>query len=391
MLPLNGGMAALILGGLALLGGQAAPLPFDVSYPQAAAPGEDVRIAIGGDDAEDVLCWNGLDIPLAGKRTVEVIVPSDAAPGTDMALSLQTKDGEKHPLPALAVVPLSSRFGRDSLVTRQAPLPGSSSTPLPTVLPVRAGGDYCVNGFRTVKRGPYISGPWPFDGPFFFRRVEPGAYSDPVWLRPIVSSKDTIADFGFDAERGRLFDRWERRLPIDAAGLIATRDGLGFLAGPAGREIGFAVTDLPSGPLTLSCWIFPEGKRGPQIIRASSMLSLSLDTAGRYSAGRADDSRQPRAATAPTPAEIGHWQHVAAVFDGMAIRLYQDGRPVAETPCSGRKSSSRPDYETLGAGKGGRNPFTGRIGGYAVYNRALSPDEIAALAEAFRSAAPPSP
>ncbi|MFH1499183.1 MAG: LamG-like jellyroll fold domain-containing protein [Verrucomicrobiota bacterium] len=112
-----------------------------------------------------------------------------------------------------------------------------------------------------------------------------------------------------------------------------------------------------------------------------------------------------------TPVPIGAWQCVAITYDGECARAYLDGKLDVREPQGdyGRNPFRYPggllagdaDF-TVGAvarpakvvsdGQGGfietggliANPFVGLLGGLAVYKRALSDDEIAALANAGR-------
>jgi len=112
-----------------------------------------------------------------------------------------------------------------------------------------------------------------------------------------------------------------------------------------------------------------------------------------------------------TPVPLDRWQCVAISYDGRHARAYLDGRLDVREPQGdyGRNPFRYPDGLlkgdadfTVGAvarparvesdGRGGfvetggviANPFTGLLGGLAVFKRALSDDELAALAAAGR-------
>ncbi|MFH5806725.1 LamG-like jellyroll fold domain-containing protein, partial [Alienimonas sp. DA493] len=87
------------------------------------------------------------------------------------------------------------------------------------------------------------------------------------------------------------------------------------------------------------------------------------------------------------PLPIGVWQHVAFVVDGETLRLYRNGVERASAPCDGLATDA-PPHMGIGAKlhPGGlqpdfRNPgfWHGRIDELAIYHRALSPEQIAAL------------
>jgi hypothetical protein len=81
---------------------------------------------------------------------------------------------------------------------------------------------------------------------------------------------------------------------------------------------------------------------------------------------------------------IGQWVHVAATFDGARAVVYVDGRPVAQQAYA-RPTGADPSRLLVG-GRPGAPPdsvaerLTGRLDEVMVYERALSPAEIAALA-----------
>jgi hypothetical protein len=80
-----------------------------------------------------------------------------------------------------------------------------------------------------------------------------------------------------------------------------------------------------------------------------------------------------------TPLSTGRWYHVAATWDGAQVRIYVDGK-LDNTPASHTSDlnvDSRPLY--LG-GRPSSDQFDGVIYDARLYNRALSPAEIAELA-----------
>ncbi len=375
----------VILGSFALAHGEISPLSFDVAYPQASTPGERISVEILGDrlGQADVLRCGRLEVALGGEKVMDLVIPEDAAPGSNLPMSLKTKDGIEHLLPALAVVPESSSFGRDRLITRQPPL--ANGNPAPAVLPLRVGGDFCINGFNAIHSGPCFNGPWPSEGCFFLRTVDhSGRYSAPFWFRPVVSRDETLADFGFGSEGPQLVDRWRRHALLPVEGAVKIQAGLPVLVGPVRKPINFTVNDLPAGPLTLSFWLRPGPASKLQVIRASGILAVGIDDSGCYFAKRSDDSRNPRIATSAVKA-ADRWQHVAAIFNGVAVLLYVDGQQAAMEACDGRKSATRDRCENLGSEDGGKNPFVGQIGAYAVYNRALPLETVRELSEAFHN------
>ena len=80
----------------------------------------------------------------------------------------------------------------------------------------------------------------------------------------------------------------------------------------------------------------------------------------------------------------GEWQHVAAVYDGSHMRLYHDGRPVADAGRSARLEAGGQHVQIGGRdtpASGRAEFFDGSVDDVAVWSRALSGEEIAALYE----------
>ncbi|MDA1265434.1 MAG: lectin-like protein, partial [Planctomycetota bacterium] len=86
----------------------------------------------------------------------------------------------------------------------------------------------------------------------------------------------------------------------------------------------------------------------------------------------------PAAVTLPSVTD-DTWHHVAGVFDGVELRAYLDGILVGQTPASGDLlTNDRPINLGFWHFDGGRR-FRGAIDELALYGRALTPDEVAAI------------
>lgn len=77
----------------------------------------------------------------------------------------------------------------------------------------------------------------------------------------------------------------------------------------------------------------------------------------------------------------GARQIVVATYDGTRVRLFVDGRPVADAPLAGGPLAGwDPDYPLVfGNEATGTRPWLGRLEEVAVYDTALSPGQVAAL------------
>ena len=82
----------------------------------------------------------------------------------------------------------------------------------------------------------------------------------------------------------------------------------------------------------------------------------------------------------------GTWTHVAAVYDGTFMRLYQDGIQVASTAKTGTIGSDPTVMAALGNQPegvgGGQRPFDGLLDEVRIYGKALSEEEISIVKNA---------
>lgn len=94
-----------------------------------------------------------------------------------------------------------------------------------------------------------------------------------------------------------------------------------------------------------------------------------------------DGSVEPRAQS-PAPVEPGVWTHVAATWDGETLSLYVDGATAGAAQRSGRLTSTTVEAR-IGSGEQDGvdvNPMSGFIDELTIYDRALDPTEISAIA-----------
>ncbi|QDU66912.1 LamG-like jellyroll fold domain-containing protein [Engelhardtia mirabilis] len=118
----------------------------------------------------------------------------------------------------------------------------------------------------------------------------------------------------------------------DAAGAL-TLDG-GYARVPA-EDL-----DLPDGPFTLECWVRGERFAARQgivtktenseygIFASGGTPSFTVHLGGSYTDATADD----------VVLATDRWQHLAGVFDGREVRLYVDGKLVAQAAASGSRT-----------------------------------------------------
>jgi hypothetical protein len=94
---------------------------------------------------------------------------------------------------------------------------------------------------------------------------------------------------------------------------------------------------------------------------------------------------------APAP-PVGQWFHLAMVQGNGQLRLFVDGVPVARQPSRALRSAPGDSPITIGGASNGADPdgvrqrFIGAVDELAIYRRALSDAEVAALADGARPA-----
>lgn len=79
------------------------------------------------------------------------------------------------------------------------------------------------------------------------------------------------------------------------------------------------------------------------------------------------------------------WHHLVCLFDGTAVRIYVDGIEVRMFPASGGLTTSSPGLVTaigtsiIQNGIGTQNSLTGLVDEVRIYDRGITPAEVAAL------------
>ena len=161
------------------------------------------------------------------------------------------------------------------------------------------------------------------------------------------------------------------------------------------------VPDYPkttNGELSVSAWVMAERRSSCVAIIAANWL---CKVHGQFHLGLSEDGDLAAVATDASgnrivareglnkPFPLNQWQHVACVADGSTLRLYHNGQQVASTACRGIKASPPVSTLTIGFKDDDDSPanvaprrryfWCGRIDELAIFNRALSEQEIARL------------
>ena len=143
---------------------------------------------------------------------------------------------------------------------------------------------------------------------------------------------------------------------------------------PHAADLSFGAT----APLTLQMWVYRTGD-APTMHLAGKRAGCAADDSGNYQLALHTATGEglvwgPLASHHDLARNT--WQHVAATFDGASFRLYLNGQQIGLQPGSNGPENTAP--LRIG-GAGDCETFTGLLDEVALFNRALSANEIAAL------------
>jgi hypothetical protein len=152
--------------------------------------------------------------------------------------------------------------------------------------------------------------------------------------------------------------------------------------------------DGPLESIAVVSWVFAESADSTDIIVSkynprggaqSRGFALEIHQGGNASfyAGRGGTAGEVSSRT--NAVSFGAWHHIAGVYDASAgeLRIYVDGRLDGTEPYSGGIDLSQDDlYFGSNGQTDGADYYTGRLSDVALWNRALTASEIAALANA---------
>lgn len=175
------------------------------------------------------------------------------------------------------------------------------------------------------------------------------------------------------------------------------------VTGTLGRAVWFSDTTAPivvtdatslrNVGFTLSAWFTWDrlGTSDVNFITGKGMTNLELHTGGGAGVNglRFVPAGYPNTSLDALNVITTGWNHVAAAYDGSSAYLYVNGRLAASrtiTSSNDLLSDTTPFY--LGRRSDGTYGFAGKLDDVRLYNRILSPAEIASLA-AGQSATPP--
>ncbi len=255
------------------------------------------------------------------------------------------------------------------------------------------------------------------------RKLLSRAYADLVLsLKPAVyyrmerpePGKDPmqIVDSAPGGHHGKAFVDNESRIDKDTPPPIYKPGRFGeakLFRGQWGREH-IIVPDYPKADkneLTVSAWVFaefppPQGwamiaanwgydtTQQQDGVKGQFYFCLNLDRVLTVGAVQSDGEPVEVCEPGPERFPMNRWRHVAFVADGVMLRLYHNGKEVGASPCQG--ILHKPPLASLGIG--GETNVTGtaissawpsywqgQIDELAVFNRALSLEEVKKLSQ----------
>ena len=107
-------------------------------------------------------------------------------------------------------------------------------------------------------------------------------------------------------------------------------------------------------------------------------FSLGLDGDGLLRATIRGRDGELRTAIGPASLPLRTWLHLVMTADGQHLRVYEDGQLVTSTPCA-PVAATDSEAVWFGTDPDGAGLWDGRIDELAMFDRALSGAEIAAL------------
>jgi uncharacterized repeat protein (TIGR01451 family) len=145
--------------------------------------------------------------------------------------------------------------------------------------------------------------------------------------------------------------------------------------------------------LSMSTWVYPTtaaGANGRTLVMkgagtgANTNYALALAPNGTTLRFSANDATCTATMTVQSVSSLplNQWSHVTASYDGSTARLYLNGKEDATAAWTGGLCQTN---EPIRLGNGGAGAFVGRLDELRLFDRALSAEEIYALAQSIHS------
>lgn len=142
---------------------------------------------------------------------------------------------------------------------------------------------------------------------------------------------------------------------------------------------------LTASEVTVAAWVYRTGAGAWQTIfdqgsghtAAAGMVRLQVTDGNRARAVSFTTSQLGPTASVDFP--LNEWAHIAATYGGGFVRLYVNGVEIAVAALGGTLTPNTTLCK-IGVTGGNSQPWRGRIADFGLWNRHLTPDEIATLA-----------
>ena len=212
-------------------------------------------------------------------------------------------------------------------------------------------------------------------------------YGERMPWQPVRITGDLLACWEFETvEKGHFPDSSgnDYRLKAEDISLTDGRGGKVLQCGAGGAVAPAPAPFFHPGGVTVSLWCRPtEANQSDRwmlntVGRGTEGYRLGLG--GGHPAWQVPQEQWSHGLRGPEPLPLNKWSHVAATFDNKLMRLYVNGKEVANLE---RRGFINPGSSiTVGAHRAGmdRARFRGGLDSVRVYRRVLGPAEIAELA-----------
>jgi hypothetical protein len=249
-----------------------------------------------------------------------------------------------------------------------------------------AGEQWSVEFGRDEKPSGEISSWAPLSVVDFWRTGEFGRLAFPE-LPPVPVPSAAAADLVGHWDFAKLHGQWV----LDASGhhhagfltvpmrTVPGKLGTALeLTGAGYVEIGTAPDLNLTDGMTLALWVNPRTKGSMRLIDKGPAGGASAYLLDTNPANNLRVITNLNAMSNPVELPQNQWSHVAATYDGQALRLYLNGKLLQEVKATGTLSATDLPLR-LGADSTGYSRFVGLMEDVRVYRRALSAEELAGV------------
>ncbi|MFC7590556.1 LamG-like jellyroll fold domain-containing protein [Nonomuraea antimicrobica] len=255
---------------------------------------------------------------------------------------------------------------------------------------------------RTVIVGSHnsVSAPSPQSADGFSHTLT--SWSDGGAASHNVTAPATATTYTATYQRSQAPDGLVAAYAMDEGGGTAVGDASGHgnagtaantawtVTGKYGQALSFNgtsswVTVADSGSLrltdgmTVEAWVRPSSVTGWRtVVMKEFGADLAYAIMGSGSSGPGAFIHTTSGANAPASANLplNTWSHVAATYDGSTLRMFVNGAQVATNPTTGALRTGTSPLR-IGGNSGSGEYFSGLIDEVRIYNKALTPAQIA--------------